>query len=220
MGSANSRQCLVFLRAWRGSKSIAAICGRTKLANAFSLAAKASKRIWPNARSKMGGSKPAVCQPPKWENIPPELTALPQWVLWRWVERGGKPTKPPYQPDGSHARVDDPSTWSPFEYVQTAFETAPSNHTFFHGVGFVLTEQAGFTAFDFDNCLDADFQIVDSRVAQWVRALDSYTEISPSGRGLRVLVRAKLPAGARKAGNCECYDTGRYVTLTGRLFPR
>lgn len=161
----------------------------------------------------MGGSKPAIVRPPLWENIPSELQAYPQWVLWRWVERGGKPTKPPFQCDGRNAKADDPSTWAPFDYVQTAFETSGA----FDGIGFVLTATDPFTAFDFDHCLDESANITDPRVARYVAYLDSYTEISPFGRGLRVLVRAKLPAGARRAGNHECYDQGRYVTLTGRI---
>jgi len=30
------------------------------------------------------------------ENIPAELKALPQWLLWRLETRDGKPTKVPY----------------------------------------------------------------------------------------------------------------------------
>ena len=56
-------------------------------------------------------------------------------------------------------------------------------------------------------------------IEQWaqdiVQKLNNYTEITPSGEGLRVLVNASLPVGGRKRGNTEVYATARYVTLTG-----
>jgi putative DNA primase/helicase len=188
------------------------------LAREFWSAARIWKRIWLSGRSErlMGGGKPAVCEPPQWDNIPPELTALPQWVLWRWESRKGKWTKAPYQPDGTHAKADDPVTWSQYEYVETAFLTSGT----FSGVGFVLTADDPFVAWDFDRCLDGEANITDPRVVDYVTRLNSYTEISPSGTGLRVLARGKLPRGRRAAGNYECYDTGRYVTITGNIWPR
>ena len=48
-----------------------------------------------------------------------------------------------------------------------------------------------------------------------IRALDSYTEISPSGTGIRIFARGKLPPGGRKRGRFEMYETGRYLTVTG-----
>ncbi len=39
------------------------------------------------------------------EAIPAELILRKQWVVWRWEKRNGKLTKPPYQPNGSRAKV-------------------------------------------------------------------------------------------------------------------
>ena len=170
----------------------------------------------------MGGAKPSVCAPPLWESIPPELQARPQWVEWRWfLKPNGEFTKPPLQPDGTKAKTSDPSTWCSFEYAQTALETsllADSPHRF-DGIGFILTENDEFTGWDFDNCLDADFNITTPQVSEYVTSLNSYTEISPSLTGLRVITRGKLPAGRRKKGDFECYDSGRYLTITGRTWP-
>jgi putative DNA primase/helicase len=155
---------------------------------------------------------------PIFENIPADLTARPQWVNWRFERRNGKPTKRPVQPDGSAASATDPATWSPFDFVRTAYETANEDPIFrrrFCGVGFVLTDADPFVAFDFDHCLDVKFNIIDPRVAEFVRRLNSYTEITPSGCGLRVIVHAKLPPQGRKLGNFECYAAERFVTLTG-----
>src|SRR5262249_16773845 len=49
-----------------------------------------------------------------------------------------------------------------------------------------------------------------------IKALNTYTEISPSGRGVRLFLYGKLPARGRKRGKFECYESGRYVTVTGQ----
>jgi primase-polymerase (primpol)-like protein len=46
--------------------------------------------------------------------------------------------------------------------------------------------------------------------------MDSYTEITPSGRGLHILVRGDLPSGRRRKGGIEMYQKGHYFTVTGR----
>ena len=41
--------------------------------------------------------------------IPDSLAELDQWIVWRYEQRdGGKPTKVPYQINGSHASSTDP----------------------------------------------------------------------------------------------------------------
>ena len=52
-----------------------------------------------------------------------------------------------------------------------------------------------------------------------VRALDTYTEISPSGTGLHLLAYGELPEGGRKNGMIEMYDSGRFITITARPLP-
>ena len=49
--------------------------------------------------------------------------------------------------------------------------------------------------------------------------LNSYAEISPSGTGLRIFWFAKLPPKDRKLGGFECYESGRYLTVTGNHLP-
>ncbi|MDO9068440.1 MAG: phage/plasmid primase, P4 family, partial [Deltaproteobacteria bacterium] len=47
--------------------------------------------------------------------------------------------------------------------------------------------------------------------------LGSYTEISPSGRGVHVIARGKLPDGSRRTGKVEMYDDHRFFTITGNM---
>lgn len=151
---------------------------------------------------------------PLWSAIPPELIKIPRWVLWRYEVRSSGWTKVPLQPDRSPASSTDETTWAPFDFVESAFS---SGRSLFDGIGIVLNRD-GLIGFDFDHCV-SDGRIVDLKIENYVRQLDSYTEVSPSGTGLRVFLFAKLPPDGRKSGNIECYETGRYLTVTGCHYP-
>ena len=43
-----------------------------------------------------------------------------------------------------------------------------------------------------------------------MQALNSYTEVSPSGTGLHIFIRARKPGGKSCKGGLEMYDKGRY----------
>ncbi|GIV14875.1 MAG: hypothetical protein KatS3mg022_0310 [Armatimonadota bacterium] len=143
-------------------------------------------------------------------SIPDALKRVPNWVVWRYETREGKQTKVPKCPHAPerNASVSDPNTWADFR-------TALKASTRCDGVGFVLTPEVGITAFDFDQCLREDGTCAPD-VWELVRILDSYTEVTPSGRGLRVLCYGKLPDGRRRRGSLEMYCDSRFVTVTGR----
>lgn len=154
--------------------------------------------------------------------IPANLRNLRQWVIWRYEERVDgdgtvKLTKAPCRADDprSHASSTDPSTWSSYERAAAAGA---------ENVGFVFTGEDEFCGLDFDDCIDEDGEIAPS-VRELVAQLDSYAEISPSGRGLKVIVRGRLPGRGRATSNTpwgskfEVYDRARYFALTGRQVP-
>jgi hypothetical protein len=68
------------------------------------------------------------------------------------------------------------------------------------GVGFVFTESDPFCGVDLDACVDPKTGGVASWAEGIVRELDSYAEFSPSGTGLHVLLRAKLPSRGQPQG--------------------
>lgn len=145
------------------------------------------------------------------EHVPQFLKDHPHWVVWRRVKRGQKWTKPPFDPrTGKAAKVNDPATWSDFD---TALKVYQGKHKW-DGIGFMLTDALGLVGFDFDHCIDESGG-VDARILEWVETLNTYTEVSPSGDGLRVLAFGELPEGKRKAGPWEVYGAERYLTITG-----
>jgi putative DNA primase/helicase len=120
--------------------------------------------------------------------IPAELRALPQWVSWRFgsIRPNGKSPKVPINPNtGTCASVTDPTTWADF---QTACASVGGN-----GVGFVLTPDDPYAVIDLDECRNSETGKTHPWVQELVKNLNSYAEISPSGRGLHIWLRARLP---------------------------
>jgi len=119
-------------------------------------------------------------------NTPAELQALRQWVCWRYVERGGKATKMPCTVSGYAAKSTDAGDWCTFDEALQALERNNAA-----GVGIVFHADDPYCGVDLDHC------IVDGQLAGWAReivdALGGYTEVSPSGNGLKIWVRGVKP---------------------------
>ena len=152
--------------------------------------------------------------------IPPELRALRQWVVWKTVVRDDRPTKVPYTPrTGLPARThnsegktysDLPSdTWGSFDEAVSAARRSKQ----WNGIGFVFTVDDPYCGIDLDHAAPGGRPSKEAN--EIVRLLDSYTERSPGGDGLHIIVRASLPPGGRRHGYVEMYDQGRYFTVTG-----
>jgi putative DNA primase/helicase len=147
--------------------------------------------------------------------VPDDLGERDQWVLWR-RERD---TKVPYAIDGRRASTTDPLTWCPLEEAIVAWRIAPKLYA---GVGFVFTKSDPFAGIDLDDSLDAFGQVKPWAAGIVERFSDTYMEISPSSRGLKIFARGTLPANVAKVrigdGGVELYDFARYFTVTGRVF--
>lgn len=149
--------------------------------------------------------------------IPQELKNLNQWVTYKLIPRdNGKTDKPLFTPStGNLASHGDPKTWASFE---EAVRTLQSSNGMYQGIGFVFNYYEPYCGIDFDGCRNPETGEIDPEVLNHIKKLNSYTEVSPSDRGIHVIVKAKLPGGGRKntKKNIEVYDTLRYFTVTGQ----
>ena len=145
----------------------------------------------------------------KFENIPPEIKDLDQWVLWKHEFEGDSPKKTPYQPNGKKAKTTDKATWSSFDSVLSAYTDD------YAGIGFVLTETDPYTCVDFDKCVEGDD--LNEEVYRWVSKFGSYAELSPSATGVHIWVKSNLKISAIKKPFAEIYQSGRYMTFTGDM---
>jgi hypothetical protein len=146
------------------------------------------------------------------DGISDELKALSQWVCWRLTAISDKWTKVPVQAvnPALKASSTDPSTWGTYEAAIESYNSGRPD-----GIGFVLTDDDPYTVVDMDACI-ADGDLSPAAEAA-IQRLNSYTEISPSGTGVHIFVRAEKPgdkSGAKSLGY-EFYSTGRYMTITG-----
>ncbi len=136
---------------------------------------------------------------------------LRQWVCWRSEERDAKLTKIPYSSlTGARASSTDPDTWSGYSEAVAAYKERG-----YDGIGFVFTKEDDFVGVDLDRCLNEAGEIEDW-AQDIIDELDSYTEVSPSGTGVHILLRATLPDGRNRKGSVEIYSHGRYFTVSGR----
>ena len=147
-------------------------------------------------------------------SIPDELKARAAWVTWKntATKPNGKFTKEPFNPrTGKHASSTNPQTWSAYDLAMKAARQRRHD-----GVGFVFTKDDPYVGVDLDDCLDGD--TLQPWAEEIVQALHSYTEISPSGTGVKVWVKGSIPSSVKTA-QVEIYDSARYFTVTGKQFP-
>ena len=144
--------------------------------------------------------------------IPEELRLLPNWCLWKYEWPNGKdkkPTKVPYQINGYKCDVTNPNNWISFN---EAFACLQSSN--YDGLGFIFTN-SGYTGIDLDDtCGDA---VAYERQINIFSEFNSYSERSPSGKGLHIIVKGSVPQGRRRSF-VEIYSTGRYFTMTGDVY--
>ncbi|CAA2409815.1 DNA primase/helicase, phage-associated [Xanthomonas phage Suba] len=155
------------------------------------------------------------------DNIPNEMRTYPHWVMWRYEDRDGpKPTKVPYSPR-SHKRADvsKPETWADYDTAVACLNSGQ-----YSGIGFVLSEHDPYTMIDLDDVF-SDTSGVRGEEAQRkafelqkevFNEFNSYSEFSPSGKGLHVIVKGQVPCGRRRS--CiEVYSNVRFMTMTGNV---
>ena len=157
-------------------------------------------------------------------NVPADLLRFRNWVAYIL------PSKIPINPHtGSNASVKDASTWGDY---QTAINRAKSLNN--SGVGFmfgVLGNPCGIAGIDLDDCFDGDDDghiFLLPEASEIVRLMDSYTEYSPSKKGLHILftltkslheLDASFNTGKKNTAlGIEIYDSGRYFTVTGNEY--
>jgi primase-polymerase (primpol)-like protein len=155
--------------------------------------------------------------------LPDDLTELDRWGLWRLETVGPRrEAKVPYSISGKRASTVDPRAWGTFEDAAAAFVSSPKGK--YSGLGFLFVEADGIAGIDLDDVLEESGEL-----KEWGRGIvgrfaDTYTEISPSGTGLKIWARGSLPANlpsvrvANGDGSIELYHAARYFTVTGRAF--
>jgi hypothetical protein len=166
------------------------------------------------------------------DNIPLVLREKPQWVVWRYTWKPDKKRKdgsgkkgdwdkPPFSAHtGRRASSTNPETWATFEVAWKAYKSGD-----WSGIGFVAMPEDKLVGIDLDHCYNRKTRKAKKWASRIVKEVNSYTEITPSGTGFRIIAIGHKPDRERaKKGPIEIYDGltkegkagGRYLTITGR----
>ncbi|HEY8599030.1 MAG TPA: DUF3987 domain-containing protein, partial [Thermomicrobiales bacterium] len=157
----------------------------------------------------------AVAIPFMADALPLELRNRDQWILWKYeMKANGAATKVPYAVSGGKADTTNPQSWTGFAAALDAYQRGG-----YSGLGYVFSADDPYCGLDLDSC------VVDGKLrepeATYVRTLNSYSEISPSGTGVKVIFRGHIPEGVTRRsfgdGN-GLYSEGRYFALTANVY--
>ena len=149
--------------------------------------------------------------------IPQELKDNLSWCGWKYEIRNNQRTKVPYDlRTGKRAESNNTETFRPYCYVEEAIDSGDYN-------GFGVRVDNGYCAIDIDKCI-IDGEMSDLAI-DLCSMLNSYTELSPSKTGLRIICKADIPHYDKEKyyiknpnNKLEIYATGasnRFVTMTG-----
>ncbi|MGH2533843.1 MAG: PQQ-binding-like beta-propeller repeat protein [Thermomicrobiales bacterium] len=168
--------------------------------------------------SELADGRPDV--PPLYSDaIPRELTERRQWVCWEWGKRahrrandgGAEWGKFPISPV-TGGPEQGPATWGSFDDA-LAFRRRHG----VAGIGFAFTREDPYVGIDLDQCRDPLSGALKPWEASIVERLSSYTEVSPSGAGVHIVVKGKVTPfrPILDAPIPELFVTGGFLTFTG-----
>lgn len=149
-------------------------------------------------------------------HIPEILKQQPQWVVWGVP---GEFPKAPFNPEhllrlrAVPAKSGVPETWGSFESAARCVSMGVAR-----GIGYEFAGQ-GIYGVDLDHVLENG--AITPQAREIVENLNSYTEISPSGKGLHIFVTAdnvNITRHRKQGGFVEIYTNARYFTVTGNVY--
>jgi hypothetical protein len=176
--------------------------------------------------SKTVGPRPVFRYRDGWQDrVPESLRDRDQWVLWRYEARDGHYTKAPLKAHspGKMASSTEPQDWNTFACAGRSYAESQGTKHQADGVGFVFAHGGGLVGFDLDGIISPDGGIDPWGLEILGRFTPSYHEASPSGNGIKGVVKGELPGpGINRRGlgpdgkfGFEMYASGRFFTITG-----
>ncbi len=152
-------------------------------------------------------------------NAPQAMRERKQWLLWQteWNTDRGAWVKAPYYLTGSKrfgelGGDEDRARLATLEDALQRFATAKQ----FTGVGFAFLEGDGLIGIDLDDTVQAESGELRQHHAEIIEACPSYTEWSPSGKGVHIIVQGPVTDSFKHDGiGVEVYCGGRYFCCTG-----
>lgn len=155
-------------------------------------------------------------------HAPQAMRERKQWLLWQteWNEDRGAWVKAPYYLTGSKrfgklGGEEDRARLATLDDALQRFASAKQ----FTGIGFAFLEGDGLIGIDLDDTVEGDSGELRAHHAQIIEACPSFTEWSPSGKGVHIIVQGPVVDSFKHDGiGVEVYCGGRYFCCTGAVW--
>jgi putative DNA primase/helicase len=86
------------------------------------------------------------------------------------------------------------------------------------GVGFAFLPGDGLIGIDIDGAIDAETGEIAERARAIIEACSSYTEYSPSGKGVHIIVAGETSTFKSNKIGLEVFCGSQFFTFTGRRY--
>ena len=151
-------------------------------------------------------------------SMPAAMRDRAQWLLWKseQIPRREGWQKVPYYANGSKrmGALGGAEDLAKLVTLEVALQRVAQSLTF-TGVGFAFVFGDGLIGIDLDKMVDADTGEMREHQLAAIEACASYTERSPSGKGVHIIVAGECDSFKHDACGVEVYCGGRYFTCTG-----
>jgi predicted P-loop ATPase len=150
---------------------------------------------------------------PIYENMPALPREHARWLRWTVDGAGRKVPRANKRPD-VNTNANNPTNWCSFDELLKAPDLL-------NGPGFALGAVEGgptFSGIDLDDCRNPVSGAIQPWAQAIIREMHSYTEVSPSGKGIKIFITGALrdeDDSQRKVYQLEIYDRKRYFAVTG-----
>ncbi len=158
--------------------------------------------------------------PPLWANIPESLATRQQWLLWKFEAKAGqkKPGKIPYYVGGGRRTGGQGDDRDRMRLATLAVARRAFERGGWTGIGFCLLPGDGLVGIDLDGQLEPDGQWSE-RCRNIIAACNSFTDISPSGRGVHIIAAGSTHTNKSNDIGVEVFSDKQFFTFTANRFP-
>ena len=174
-------------------------------------------------------------------NIPQAMRERKQWLVWKFIRKAGanKPAKMPYyvsghlrgwphgmpphapgtkaEPTDAQPQVDqghelDRQALATFDEVYALMASTAR----WDGIGFAFLPGDGLIGIDVDHAIDPDTGEMAEQCRDIIERCASYTELSPSGTGVHVIVEGETKTFKDNDVGIEVFCGRQFFTVTAR----
>jgi len=153
--------------------------------------------------------------------VPEDLAALPQWLMWRFEAKPGqqKLAKVPYYCDGARRTGQQGGAADRVALLTLDAALAQAQKRSASGVGFAFLPGDGLIGVDLDKVINTDTGEIKPGAQKIIDTLASYTEVSPSGTGVHIIVRGpKIKSEKDNGVGVEIFCGSQFFTWSARPY--